>query len=72
MCLSSMYMRQGFVGGPVSENLCACGYMIKFMILREANVFMWVLWGRIFPRVGNDIEGSLGRLLNPGPPAIPG
>lgn len=52
MCLSSMYMKQGFAGGPVSENLCACGYMIKFMILREANVFIWVLWGRIFPRVG--------------------
>lgn len=47
MCLAGMYMRQGFGGGPVSENVCACGCVLKFVILREAGVFVWVSWGRI-------------------------
>lgn len=36
----------------MSEDVCACGYMFKFMNPREAKVFMWV-WGvRISHRVG--------------------
>ena len=60
-------MRQELGGGPVSENVCACGHVLKFVILKEAGCLCGFCGARYFTGWVNDIKGSLGRLLSPGP-----